>query len=150
MISIQVRRSIKLPVDKATLSRAAQVSLELGGSSKPVDVSVVLGNDALLQKLNRQFRAVDSTTDVLSFPTGEADPDSSAVYLGDVVISVPRAQQQAAAEGHSEEDELQLLVAHGILHLLGYDHEKSSDKKRMQAVQDEIIKQLGLNLKIRL
>ena len=68
----------------------------------------------------------------------------SSLYLGDVVISLPRAQEQASVEGHPIEDELQLLVVHGILHLLGYDHEESMDKKRMRVKQDRILKQLGL------
>ena len=89
---------------------------------------------------------MDAPTDVLSFPSGEVDPDTSSLYLGDVVISLPRAQEQASAEGHPLADELQLLVVHGILHLLGYDHEESKDKKRMRDMQDKILKQLGLDL----
>jgi probable rRNA maturation factor len=83
---------------------------------------------------------------VLSFPSGEIDPDTSAIYLGDIVISLPRAEYQSTKEGHPLVDELQLLVVHGSLHLLGYDHAELADKKMMQVAQDKILVQLGLNL----
>ncbi len=105
-----------------------------------------MGNDAFLQRLNLKYRNVDSTTDVLSFPSGEIDPDTQAYYLGDIVISLARAQEQSSSEGHALVDELQLLVVHGTLHLLGYDHMETADKVKMQAAQDVILQKLGLKL----
>lgn len=146
MVIIQVKRSVSLPVDKSILLQAAQLTLDSTNTAEKSDLSIVVGNDALLQRLNLKYRRMDSTTDVLSFPSGEVDPDTQAHYLGDIVISLPRAQEQASAEGHPLVDELQLLVVHGTLHLLGYDHLETADKKKMQAAQDNILKQLGLNL----
>jgi probable rRNA maturation factor len=150
MVTIQVKRPVRLPIDKLILLAAAQATLEFVRPGQQPDVSLVVGNDALLQSLNRQYRGVDTSTDVLSFPSGEIDPDTARVYLGDVIISLTRAQDQAISAGHSLADELQLLVVHGVLHLLGYDHEKPADKKQMQAAQDKILKSLGLGLTITL
>ncbi len=146
MVTIQVKRSVRLTADKSILLRAAQLTLDLTNTANGSDVSIVVGNDALLHRLNLKFRNVDSTTDVLSFPSGELDLDTQAYYLGDIVISLPRAQEQAASEGHPLVDELQLLVVHGTLHLLGYDHMETVDKVKMQAAQNDILKQLGLKL----
>lgn len=77
-------------------------------------------DDDEMRRLNREFRGIDAPTDVLSFP-GDETPEGR--YLGDVAISVPRAEQQAADRGHSLEKEVRLLVLHGVLHCLGYDHE---------------------------
>jgi probable rRNA maturation factor len=150
MITIRVRRSIKLPVDKSILVKAAQVTLELTNHSNKTDLSIVVGNDALIHDLNRQYRGVDATTDVLSFPAGEIDPDTSDLYLGDVIISLPQAQRQAWSEKHPVQDELQLLVAHGVLHLLGYDHLNAADKKQMQSLQAKVLKVLDISIDIRL
>jgi probable rRNA maturation factor len=86
----------------------------------------------------------NTATDVLAFPSEESDPDSGARYLGDVLISIPRAAEQAAVAGHSLEAEAQLLVVHGVLHLLGHDHTVAADKARMWAAQAEILGELGL------
>ena len=150
MVTLQVKRPVRLPVDKSILVNAAQVTLELKSAKSTSDVGLVVGNDTLLQTLNLKYRGVNSATDVLSFPAGEKDPDTSDLYLGDVVISLPRAQAQAASEGHPLVDELQLLVVHGVLHLLGYDHLKVSDKKQMQAAQDKILSTLGVDLVVTL
>jgi probable rRNA maturation factor len=147
MVTIQVKRSVKLPVEKSILVRAARMTLESAGAAENADVSIVIGNDALLHRLNLKYRHKDASTDVLSFPSGEVDPDTSSLYLGDVVISLTRAQEQASAEGHPLVDELQLLVVHGTLHLLGFDHENTKDKKKMWNTQDMVLKQLDLGLK---
>lgn len=141
---------MQFTVEKSTLQRAAQLTLDMTIPGRQVDLSIVLGNDTFLQKLNQKYRREDAPTDVLSFPSGQIDPDTKGYYLGDVIISLPRAQEQALAEGHSLADELQLLVVHGTLHLLGFDHLKSGDKKRMQAAQDNIFKILPLNISTRL
>jgi probable rRNA maturation factor len=146
MVTIQVKRNVKLPVNKSILLNAAATTLESAGTSGEPDVGIVVGNDALLHQLNMKYRQVDAPTDVLSFPAGEVDPDTSDVYLGDVIISLPRAEEQAAAGGHSVGEELQLLVVHGVLHLLGYDHEGFNDKQKMQVAQDRILQQLGLQV----
>lgn len=148
MITVQVKRNVRLSVDKSILVEAAQLTLEMTKSGKQSGMGIVIGNDRLLHKLNRKYRMVDSPTDVLSFTSGEVDPDTSDIYLGDVVISLPRAEEQASAEGHALADELQLLVVHGTLHLLGYDHEALEDKKSMQIAQDNALHSLGVKVTI--
>jgi probable rRNA maturation factor len=82
----------------------------------------------------------------LSFLAGETDPETDLIYLGDVLISYQRAQVQAAAGGHPVEDELQLLVVHGVLHLLGFDHAEETEKAKMWAEQSKILSQLGCSI----
>jgi probable rRNA maturation factor len=148
MINVQVKRSVKLTINKTILSCAAQTTLEHEYAPAGSDISLVIGDDALLKRLNLKYRSINATTDVLSFPSREPDPDTETLYLGDIVISLPRAQEQANSGGHSLADELQLLVVHGTLHLLGYDHMESADKTRMQTAQDDILRQLGVNLEL--
>ena len=146
MVNLQVKRNVRLPIDRSFLLRAAELTLEFTHKNKQTDLTIVIGNDALIQKLNREYRQVDAPTDVLSFPSGEVDPDTTDLYLGDVIISLPRAQEQASNQCHPLADELQLLVVHGTLHLLGYDHAKAKDKQNMQDAQNKIMSQLGLDI----
>jgi probable rRNA maturation factor len=150
MISLQVKRNVKLPVDKAVLLHAAQLTLDLENIAGGASLSVVVSDDMFLRKLNHQYRNIDAATDVLSFPASETDPDINALYLGDVIISLPRAEVQASEGSQPVKDELLLLVVHGILHLLGYDHLKRADKKKMQEAQDRILAELGLCLESKL
>jgi len=151
MVSLQISESILAtdgspPVDETLLDRAAQATLDNTGAPGSADLSLVLTDDAQLRQLNRQYLGIDSPTDVLSFPAGEIDPETDLVYLGDVLISYQRAQAQAAAGGHPVEDELQLLVVHGVLHLLGYDHAEETEKAKMWAEQSAILSQLGCSI----
>lgn len=150
MIYLQVRRNIKLPVDKSIVLYAAQLTLDLENVSSESSLSIVIGDDAFLKKLNYKYRSMNTPTDVLSFPSGEQDPDTNSLYLGDVIISLQRAEHQAATGGYSVADELQLLVIHGTLHLLGYDHVEPAEKNRMQSIQDRVLTQLGINLPMKL
>jgi len=150
MVALRVKRPVRLTVEKSELLMAAQRTLEITGVGFQPDLSIVVADDTFVRKLNRQYRGVDAATDVLSFQAGEIDPDTSGLYLGDVIISLPRAQEQASAGGHTLAEELQLLVVHGVLHLLGYDHATAPEKKKMQAVQDNILDVLGSRLKLRL
>jgi probable rRNA maturation factor len=147
MITVQVNRPIALPMDKDILERAAQQTLVTANVATQSDLSIVLGDDELLHSLNHKYLGIDAPTDVLSFPAGHTDPDTHSIYLGDIIISFPQAQSQATAGNHPLADELQLLVVHGVLHLLGYDHMADEDKKKMQAAQDETLMQLGVKLK---
>ena len=150
MIYLQVKRKVKLPVDISNILYAAQLTLNLENVERESSMCVVIGDDILLRKLNHKYRNIDSATDVLSFSSSEHDPDTNSIYLGDVIISLARAEHQATAGGHPLEDELQLLVIHGTLHLLGYDHLGRVDKGKMQAAQDRILNQLGVRLEIKL
>ncbi|MEW5870482.1 MAG: rRNA maturation RNase YbeY [Chloroflexota bacterium] len=136
----------EVSVETALLERAANQALQHANAGPQAEVTLVLSDEAQLHELNRQFLGVDAPTDVLAFPAGEVDPDSQALYLGDVIISYPRAQAQAASAGHTLEAELQLLVVHGTLHLLGYDHASPEEKVAMWAVQADILHQLGVTI----
>jgi probable rRNA maturation factor len=130
--------------DPGQLGRAAQATLEHQGAGEEVDLSIVISGDERLRQLNSQYLGVDAPTDVLSFPGEFTDPETGVPYLGDVVISYPRVRAQAAAGTHSEVDELQLLVVHGTLHLLGHDHAEPEEKERMWAAQKQILQMLGV------
>jgi len=125
------------------LERAASATL-IQQSAPDVDLTIVLTGDNQIRTLDRNFLGKDSPTDVLSFPASETDPETGRLYLGDIIISVPRAEAQSAAGGHSLEAELSLLVVHGVLHLLGHDHAETEEKNRMWAAQNEILTRLGV------
>ncbi|HLF73415.1 MAG TPA: rRNA maturation RNase YbeY [Anaerolineales bacterium] len=134
----------EFPISEAPLRRAASAALKHQSKPPDSDLTIVLTDDTRLHKLNRDFLGIDAPTDVLSFPASETDPETGAPYLGDILISVPRAQAQAEAAGHALEAEVQLLVVHGVLHLLRHDHAQAEDKARMWEAQAEILAGLGL------
>jgi probable rRNA maturation factor len=130
------------PLLAGRLEAAATAALQHEGRSG--ELALVLTDDQSIQELNRDFLGEDAPTDVLSFSAlEEAGPFVTApeagVYLGDVIISYPRAVQQAGEQGHSVEQELNLLVVHGVLHLLGYDHATEEDKTLMWSRQETIL-----------
>ena len=132
-------------LESALLERAARITLDLESAPIDADLTIVLTDDAQLHELNLEYLGVDAPTDVLSFPASESDPETGIPYLGDILISIPRAAQQAQAAGHSVEAEVQLLVVHGTLHLLGHDHAEAEEKTRMWNAQAEVMSRLGLS-----
>ena len=128
----------------ALIERAVNAALTHQKKSLDVNLSVVLTDNRRLHKLNRDYLGVDAPTDVLSFPASESDPETGARYIGDIIISVPYAAKGAKQAGNSLEAELQLLVVHGVLHLLGHDHAKPKEKSKMWKAQAQILTQLGL------
>jgi len=134
----------------AALRHQSDLSRAFSGRPENAELTIVLTDDAQLQELNRSYLDVDAPTDVLSFPSDQTDPETGSRYLGDILISVPRAAQQAAEAGHPVETEVQLLVVHGVLHLMGHDHAEAGEKARMWTAQAEILSELGLgSIKIR-
>jgi probable rRNA maturation factor len=113
---------------------AARLRRSLAGGR---EFAVAIASDAVVRRANRLFRGVRATTDVLSFP------DGGKGRLGDVLISAPRARRQGQALGHSTEDELKILLLHGVLHLLGQDHER--DAGRMRRLEQRWRRKLGLS-----
>jgi len=109
------------------------------------DLSIACESDEAVQELNQQYRGINQPTDVLSFPSGEVDPHSGRVYLGDVIISLPAVSRQAQDLGHDFQTELAAVVIHGILHLAGYDHSRKAEKEEMFALQERILAGLNLN-----
>lgn len=108
---------------------------------EPCVVCVVLTSDAAMQALNAQWRGKDVPTDVLSFPQQDGFP--SGGLLGDIVISVDTARAQAAALGHALDDELRVLLVHGLAHLLGHDHHTDADAAAMRAVEAQMLAVVG-------
>jgi len=143
-IHIEVDEAFVAQVDETWLHRAAVTALE-HEQRTTAELTLVITDDQALQELNRRFRGVDAPTDVLAFggetPEFVSAPDAGD-YIGDVIISYPRAEAQAA--GHTVRDEMALLVVHGVLHLLGYDHDTPSKQARMWAQQKAILDRLGL------
>lgn len=140
---IYIESQLDLPLDPALLETAARQTLVYSQADAEAELTLVIGDDILLQQYNQQYLGIDSPTDVLSFPAEYTDPDTQALYLGDVLISLERAGQQAASGGHPLPEELQLLVVHGVLHLLGHDHAGADETARMQCAQDAIMALLG-------
>jgi probable rRNA maturation factor len=153
-------RQNAVKVDEKLESLVIQVTdkvLEYEGCEDEFEVSVSFVDDDEMKKLNLEYRGIDSTTDVLSFPmiefyeedAEEEDEDDEYIEeelaLGDVVISMEKALAQAEEYGHSFERELAFLLVHGILHLLGYDHENEQEEKAMFEKQEIILKQMKLN-----
>jgi probable rRNA maturation factor len=145
MISIETESGQSFPVD--LLERAARAVLDLSGVPD-ADLTLVLTGDSQIQTFNRDFLGQDAPTDVLSFPADESDPETGRRYLGDVIVSLPRATEQAGERGHTVGAEVQLLVVHGVLHLLGHDHAGADDKTRMWVIQAEVLERLGVSPKI--
>jgi probable rRNA maturation factor len=142
-VIVQVDDSYAAEVDAAGLARAVEAALTAEGRPDR-EVTVVVTSDEAVAELNRQYRGVVGPTDVLSFAAQEPAPGfvsapEAATYLGDVLIALPFTRRQAAELGRSLADELRLLVVHGTLHLLGYDHAELDEEAKMWARQDEIL-----------
>lgn len=143
MINFETNPDLRTKIDLDLLERAALTTLT--NQDAQGDITIVLTDDSQLQQLNRDFLGVDAPTDVLSFPASETDPETGRRYLGDILISIQRADEQADAAAHTLEAEVQLLIVHGTLHLLGHDHAEAEDKTKMWAAQAEVLARLGLS-----
>lgn len=142
MVNVQFADGIASPLNPGQIQLAVEETLRQADAALDVDLAVVLTDDQELQRLNQEYLGIDAPTDVLSFPAGFVDPDSNQPYLGDILISLERAQQQADMNRQSIQQELRLLIVHGVLHLLGYDHAEEDEKERMWSMQEKIITHL--------
>ena len=132
---------------KEVLDQVMEQVLAMEDCPYEAQVNLLITDDDGIRGFNREYRQIDAPTDVLSFPQYQAGesllPHSS---LGDIVISLPKMAEQAAAYGHAQKRELIFLFVHGLLHLLGYDHEISADEERRQfARQDEVLAALKIS-----
>ncbi|TDT51095.1 rRNA maturation RNase YbeY [Fonticella tunisiensis] len=145
---------------ESLIEKSVEAVLALENFNKEYELSVVLTDDAGIKEINREFRNIDKATDVLSFPMldfeegyydeedmdiEDLNPDSGAVVLGDMVISLERAKSQSEEYGHTFEREVAYLTVHSILHLLGYDHEREEDRLIMRSKEEEILGRLGIS-----
>ncbi len=138
-------------LDKTVKACLASENIKVG-----CEANILLTDDSSIRSINKQFRQIDKATDVLSFPmadmkdgkllseTGDYDPDEELLLLGDIVISMETAVRQAEQYGHSFERELAFLTAHGIFHLLGYDHMEKDEETVMTSKQEAVLGKLGL------
>lgn len=129
------------------VEKVVRTVLTSEGSRDNVEVSVVLTDDAYIKELNGQYRGIDASTDVLSFALHDGDPmpDSGEDdLLGDVIISLPTAVLQGEEYGHGLKRELAYLTAHGVLHLLGYDHMDDEGKTIMRQKEESALEALGM------
>ena len=141
IIQLQIDEEFQGLLYPAWLASIVRQTLELEQVAVPAEVSLVITGQDTVQQLNRDYRDLDEPTDVLSFALTEtrgrkrkfALPPDGVLRLGDVIISYPQAAAQAAERGAPVEQEVALLVVHGVLHLLGYDHMKPDEEKIMQA-----------------
>jgi probable rRNA maturation factor len=146
MIVIVVQDPFQAKISEQVLCTAAEAVLQISGVSDSPSLSIRITDDAEMQDLNLRFRGLDTTTDVLSFGEDFTDPDLESRYMGDVVISYPQAENQANNRGHAAAEELQLLVIHGVLHLLGYDHGTETEKKDMWSIQGKVLDKIGISI----
>lgn len=142
-----------------TAEDTVNAALSVEGFTEPAEVSVTLTTADEVHELNRQFRNVDATTDVLSFPllsfapkesyagydfSEDVDPDTGEVPLGDIVLNISRVKSQAEEYGHSVKREYAFLICHSMLHLLGYDHMEEDEREAMETEQRKIMDALGI------
>jgi len=146
-IGISIEEEFKELIDEEWARATAQQVLKAENVTPPYEVSIVFTNPETVQRLNRDYRGVDEPTDVIAFymlPQKENSPTfvlppNGVTRLGEVIISYPQAAEQAREQGHSVNEELALLIVHGILHLLGYDHQQPEEEKRMRGREQELL-----------
>jgi probable rRNA maturation factor len=148
MINLVISPAYRSKIAQKVLQNAATQVLQDQSLRGDPDLSIVIAGNKKIRQLNLEFREIDAATDVLSFRDGEVDPDTGKRYLGDIIISYPFARKQAQDESHSLDEELQLLVVHGMLHLLGYDHTTPAEKEKMWTAQSRILGRLGVKISI--
>lgn len=127
-------------VELARLRKFVQRLVDAVPPARGDSMGICLVSDRRMREMNRDFRGVDAATDVLSFGDEATEDPSGAVHLGDIAVSVPNAERQAREAGHTFERELRILIIHGYLHLLGYDHE--TDDGSMLRKQRGLIRRL--------
>lgn len=131
--------------------KAAESALKAEGVAEDCILSVLLTDDEGIRRINREFRELDRPTDVLSFPMNdliagqfdpaqcERDPESGEILLGDMVLSIPRCEEQGEEFGHGYNREVQYLTVHSVLHLLGYDHVDEGPMKKQMRAREKLI-----------
>ena len=145
------QKAVKIPTGlRMLIRRCCHAVLQLEQFPDSAEISVSFVDNEQIREMNAQYRGKDAETDVLSFPMGEngnydVNHETGAKILGDIVISMPKAVEQAKTYGHSLEREVGFLTAHYMLHLLGYDHEEGGlARVRMREKEEYVMRQLGL------
>lgn len=147
LIANDTNEDLDLDIIRKKAEKTITEVLRVENISENVEVSLSIVDKETIHKLNKDYRNVDRETDVLSFPLDEEGFDNEGnplILLGDIVICLDVAEDQAADFGHSLEREIMYLICHSTLHLLGYDHIEEDDKKVMRSKEKEVMKNLGV------
>lgn len=150
-VNVYIEPKLKIAIRSTWFKGAVNKIFNALATKAPSELGLVITNNEVIQQLNKAYRDKDEPTDVLAFymfPQHEKDtafiaPPDGVAHLGEIVISYPQAVIQAEAKGHDVKHELLVLLIHGLLHLLGYDHERSQEEEqRMRAKEKEVLKNL--------
>lgn len=160
-LNVEMEYEKKLDFDyEALAKKVTEAALDYEKCLYETEINLILTSDEEIRKTNLEFRNIDRVTDVLSFPMAEFqtpgdfsgaeedescfNPETGELLLGDIMIAVPRMQEQAAGYGHSQIREFSFLIAHSMLHLMGYDHMTPEEAEVMEQKQEEILQNLGI------
>lgn len=153
VVIVDKQNEVKIPTGTRLLMRkACNATLRVENFNDDAEVYITIVNDEQIKEMNSQFRNIDKSTDVLSFPLGQdgvydTNPESGAKMLGDIVVSVEHAVTQADLYGHGIKREIAYLTVHSLLHLLGYDHvENNIERIKMRDREEEVMALLGLSI----
>lgn len=145
------QKEVKIPTGiRLLMRRCCEATLETEGITKRCEVGISFVSNAEIKEINRDFRNVDAVTDVISFPLGEngvydRNPETGDLMIGDMVISLQKAMQQAETYGHTLQREVAYLTVHSVLHLLGHDHVNGGlEQVHMREREETILAKLGL------
>lgn len=159
-IDYETQKKLNLPFEEI-VNTVILACLDYETCPYEVEVNVIFTDNEGIHQINREYRQIDSPTDVLSFPLVDYErpadfthveersedyfnPETGELMLGDIILSVDKIVEQAKAYGHSEKRELAFLVAHSMLHLMGYDHMEEQERQIMEGKQSEILEQLKI------
>ena len=148
--NIVVHNDANHPLDISRLTEAIKVSFQDQDVDPDAEIGIVLTTDKVVREMNYRYRGIDQVTDVLSFPADRLPVDISdePAYLGDIVIAYDYTFEQAKRKGHAITDSFVLLVVHGVLHLLGYDHDSSTNRAEMWSAQERLLRLLSVPVEI--
>jgi len=151
-LGIQIDKNFQKYLRKEWLQRVVEHSLISQGIDSKVELGLLVTDAETIQKLNQKYRGVDEPTDVLSFALTERKPGNASppfitppdgiLHLGEVIISYPQAVRQAEENNHEVEEEVALLVIHGILHLLGYEHDEPAREREMRGLEGRLLSEV--------
>jgi len=138
---ILIKNFTKNKLNKKHLNKIAEKTLEVAKFKKPTEISLVITGEKRIKSLNKKYRKIDKRTDVLSFGNEELDNNSinKTIYLGEIFVCYPQVVKQAKQKRHSVKKELAILLIHGILHLLGYDHRGDYENSEMKVLEERVL-----------
>ena len=143
-MNIQIDSPFRASIDESWLQHVVEETLKAKSGDSSIELGLVITDEERVRQLNKNYRGIDEPTDVISFALLEGDdsfimPPDKILHLGEVVISYPQAVRQAKEQKHSTERELAHLAIHGVLHLLGHDHENEGDNYKMKAIETQVL-----------